>query len=110
MDVVRLSRDSMEINWTSPLFTSGIITGYEITYQPVGTLTRQSSNISSQIVSSFTRQQVVSGLNSYLAYGVKIRAIFETGIGPYSTFFTSPGMFLTVVSCTYTHIISILLI
>ena len=93
VDVVRLSGGSMEINWTSPLFTSGIITGYEITYQAVGTLSRQSSNISNQILSAFTRQQVVSGLNSYLAYGVKIRALFQTGIGPYSTLLTIPGMF-----------------
>lgn len=85
----------MEINWTAPLFTNGIITGYEITYQAVGTLDRQTSNISSQILSSFSRRQIVSGLNSYLAYGVKIRAISETDIGPYSTLFTIPGMFLS---------------
>ena len=74
---------AIEVQWLEPLEPNGIITQYEVRY-----------NESSVVVSKDTTSVVITGLQAFVEYDIRVRAFTSQGPGPFTEIMharTDPG-------------------
>lgn len=78
-----LSSTSINVTWGEipPIRRNGIITAYEVLYEPLETF---GGFISSKSVNTTNTYFVLFGLQEYVDYNISVRAYTEVGPGPYS--------------------------
>ena len=83
--VVVNSSTTIEVTWdiVPPIDQNGIITMYEVMYQPLETF---NGNISTQtmIVSGTEMSVILMELQEFVNYTISVRAYTSVGAGPYS--------------------------
>ena len=74
-----LSSTEIRVSWTevSEIDRNGIITTYEVMYEPLGVLTPSTVNTTNLTI-------IVDGLGKYVEYNISVRAYTSVGPGPYS--------------------------
>lgn len=78
-----LSSTSINVTWDEipPIGMNGIITTYEVLYEPQETF---GGLIGSESVNTTNMYFVLFGLQEYVDYNISVRAYTEVGPGPYS--------------------------
>ena len=78
-----LSSTSINVTWGEipPIRRNGIITAYEVLYEPLETF---GGLIGSESVNTTNMYFVLFGLQEYVDYNISVRAYTEVGPGPYS--------------------------
>ncbi len=78
-----LSSTEIQVNWTevSEIDQNGIITEYEVMYEPLMTFGVLNTTTTTTTMNLFT---VLFGLEEYMEYNISVRAYTNDGAGPYS--------------------------
>ena len=77
----RVSHTSMIVSWAEPSAPMSETLGYEVTYNPLGSLGNEESV---SINGDITTKQI-GNIEPNLAYNVRVRALSVMGYGPYSS-------------------------
>ena len=80
------SSTSIIVTWdvVSPIDQNGIITMYEVLYEPLETFSDAIGPLTMN-VSSSEMTAVLTGLQEFVDYNISVRAYTSAGEGPYST-------------------------
>lgn len=83
--VVGNSSTSIVVSWGTvpPIDQNGILTMYEVLYQPLETFSGAIGSLSMN-VSAMDMSVVLSNLQEYVYYNISVRAYTSVGDGPYS--------------------------
>ena len=78
-----LSSTAISVTWDEvlPIDQNGIITGYEVLYEPLETF---GGAIGPETVNTTNLFYVLVGLQEYVDYAIFVRAYTRVGFGPYS--------------------------
>ena len=77
------SSTTIEVRWdmVPPIDQNGIITMYEVIYQPLETF---NGNISTNTINLTNMSVLLTGLQEFVNYTISVRAYTSVGAGPYS--------------------------
>ena len=83
--VAVVSSTEILVTWTivPPIDQNGVITRYEVLYQPVQTFDGAIQTLTRDVPSTETSATLM-GLQEFVSYTVSVRASTAVGVGPYS--------------------------
>ena len=85
--MITLSSTEIAVSWDEvpAIDRNGIITMYEVQFEPLQTFNDQISTNSVNITNTLMMYTVLMELEEYVQYNISIRAYTSAGPGPYST-------------------------